>query len=115
MKKLVILIFACFTVMSAVAETNKKPEKESGKAAVVSFTGVITDEKTGESLAGVEVKIEGTELKTYTDFDGRFNFTELKPGNYNVVANYISYNKISLKELKVGDTEKVAIKMQAAK
>jgi hypothetical protein len=30
-------------------------------------------------------------LKTYTDFDGNFTFNNVKPGEYKVVANYISY------------------------
>jgi len=44
-------------------------------------------------LVGVEVKIEGTDMKTYTDFDGNFSFNNLKPGEYKVVTSYISYQK----------------------
>jgi hypothetical protein len=57
----------------------------------VVLVGSISDAKSGESLVGVEVKIEGTDLKTYTDFDGNFTFNNVKPGEYKVVANYISY------------------------
>jgi uncharacterized surface anchored protein len=58
---------------------------------LVSFTGVVTDNETGESLAGVLVKIEDTGKVAYTDFDGKFEIAEMVPGKYNISMSMISY------------------------
>jgi len=56
------------------------------------IAGTIADQNSGELLAGVEVHLEGTGQKTYTDFDGNFIF-KVRPGEYTLVTNYISYEK----------------------
>jgi hypothetical protein len=97
MKRLVIfLVVMSFTFALAAKEKNNT-NKTSDKPATVAISGLICDEASGESLAGVEVKIEGTDIKTYTDFDGRFTLKNVNPGEYQVVANYISYEKGKVK------------------
>jgi len=115
MKTLLSVMFILFVSASVFAADNNKKENASGNEASVNFSGIITDQKTGELLAGVEVKIEGTDQKTYSDFDGKFTFRNLKPGNYNLVASYISYHKSNIKELKPGQAQEVNIKMHPAK
>ena len=62
---------------------------------MVSVSGKVTDIVTGEVLTGVKITIEGMDSKTYTDFDGNFTFKNLKPGQYQLKASYISYdNKV---------------------
>ena len=75
----------------------------------------MVDLTSGESLAGVEIRIEGTDHKAYTDFDGNFEFTGIKPGKYNIIASYISY-KGSLIENFSADQEnhEVNIKLEEA-
>lgn len=93
------------------AKTNSKTDSE----ATVALTGTITDSQSGELLAGVEVNIEGTDTKTYTDFDGNFQFQDIKPGEYKIVTNYISYNKTS-ETLEVdGKKNRVQIKLENSK
>jgi uncharacterized membrane protein len=79
---------------------------------LVSFSGVITDSETGESLAGVLVKIEDTGNVAYTDFDGKFEISDLAPGKYNVNTSMISYqsNKIDI-ELNGEKTDDLQIKL----
>ena len=94
MKKIILGVFAVLLSIAVMAKENesKSQTPATGENAVtVSLTGSIADANSGESLAGVEVKIEGTDLKTYTDFDGNFSFTGVKMGEYKVVASYISY------------------------
>ncbi len=92
------------------AKTNSKTDSE----ATVALTGTIMDSQSGELLAGVEVSIEGTDTKTYTDFDGNFSF-KVKPGEYNVVTNYISYSK-NTETLRVdGKDNRVQIKLENSK
>jgi hypothetical protein len=80
-------------VMAKENETKKTTETES--QSVVTLSGTVLDSESRESLTGVEVRIEGTDLKTYTDFDGSFSFSQLNPGEYKLVTNYISYQKHS--------------------
>ncbi len=53
--------------------------------------GKITDNQTQELLAGVEIKVEGTDIVTYSDFDGNFEIAQLKPGKYTFCISTVSY------------------------
>lgn len=107
-----MLVLAIFTV-NAKEKGSKTTDNEA--AATVVLTGSITDFNSGESLVGVEVKIEGTDKKTYTDFDGNFTFEKVKPGDYKVVANYISYKPVSeTLEASSGKSE-IKLKLQPSK
>jgi protocatechuate 3,4-dioxygenase beta subunit len=113
MKKILI---GFLSIMLAVAVTaNEKEGKtavNSDNAATVALSGTVLDSNSGELLVGVEVKIEGTDTKTYTDLDGNFTFDNMKPGEYKLVANYISYKKCT-EILKVdGKENQVKIKLE---
>ena len=114
MKNLVIgfiLILATFTVSAKEKDGNIIG---TNNAATVILTGSIADEISGESLVGVEVKIEGTDMKTYTDFDGNFAFTNVKPGEYKLIANYISYQaKTEILNASANENE-LKIKLQSS-
>lgn len=70
--------------------------------------GRILDQVSGESLAGVTVKVEGTDMKTYSDLDGNFSFKDLEPGTYSIVVSYISYKKSLVENIKLkGSDSKV--------
>lgn len=56
------------------------------------IAGKIVDGKTGETLPGATVLIEGTTTGASSDFDGNFSISGLKPGKYNLVASYITYD-----------------------
>lgn len=90
------IIIAAFLVLLTLASNAKEKEANSAdtkSSATTIITGSIADENSGESLVGVEVSIKGTNIKTYTDFDGNFKFENLKPGEYTLSTNYISYKK----------------------
>ncbi|MCB8994905.1 MAG: carboxypeptidase-like regulatory domain-containing protein [Bacteroidales bacterium] len=55
--------------------------------------GVVIDENTGEGLAGVEIKLLGSDKLIYTDFDGNFSFENLSGDKYSISAEYISYKR----------------------
>lgn len=92
MKKIVI-VFALIVAVFAVQAKEKESKSNTESTATTVLKGTVADEKSGEALVGVEIKLEGTDLKTYSDFDGNFSFNKVKPGEYKVVANYISYEK----------------------
>lgn len=56
------------------------------------IVGKIIDAKTGETLPGATVLIEGTTKGVSSDFDGNFSISGLQPGKYNLVASYITYD-----------------------
>ncbi|MDB4581996.1 carboxypeptidase-like regulatory domain-containing protein [Draconibacterium sp.] len=116
MKKVLIAALLILSVVAVNAKENdtKAKTNDTKNGATMILTGSIADELSGESLVGVEVKIEGTDLKTYTDFDGNFSFKNVKPGEYKLVTNYISYEKKS-KVLKVNSSEDdIKIKLQSS-
>lgn len=58
------------------------------------INGVITDKLTGEALTGVEVKLMDTDIKIYTDFEGKFQIKDVPPGAHAISVDYISYQDI---------------------
>lgn len=117
MKNLLFALLIAFTANTAFAEKieSKVESKSESKVASFSLSGNVIDEVSGEALVGVEVKVEGTNVKAYTDFDGHFVIDNVKAGNCKLVASYTSYNKAE-KSLKV-DTKsnQVKIELQASK
>lgn len=104
MKKLLFAAIIVFLAFAGNAEEKKGESTVDTKSeATTVLTGTVADSDSGELLAGVEIQLEGTDLKTYTDFDGNFTF-RVKPGEYKVVANYISYEKCT-ETLKVENRE----------
>jgi uncharacterized surface anchored protein len=116
MKKIIFSMLALVLTIAVSAKENEtKAPASVDNAATVVLAGSIADAISGESLAGVEVKIEGTDLKTYTDFDGNFAFNGVKPGEYKVVTSYISYKPATqVLSLNAKETE-LKIKMENSK
>lgn len=56
------------------------------------ITGKIVDGKTGETLPGATVLIEGTTKGASSDFDGNYTLSGLQPGKYTIIASYITYD-----------------------
>lgn len=103
---------------SAFAEkTESKAETKTelkAEATVLSLSGNVIDEVSGEALVGVEVKVDGSDLKTYTDFDGHFVIDNLKTGQVKLVTSYTSYAK-NEKSFQVNlNSNQVKIELQAS-
>jgi len=65
------------------------------------MTGVVKDQKTGETLIGATILIEGTKLGAKTDFEGYYAILNISPGSYTVKASMIGYGSKSYQEVKV--------------
>lgn len=74
-----------------------------------SISGRVIDNKTGESLVGVAISIEGTNVKAYTNLDGTFAFNNLDAGSYNLILSLISYKNSLVENLKVNPSQKEVI------
>jgi hypothetical protein len=113
MKAFVLSIaMVAFLAVNAMAGIIEKAEAPGEPATVnTCISGVIVDEVTGEALTGVEVNLNGCETKTYTDFDGKFVFPQVKPGDYSVEAKFISYQSVS-RSIKVNVNEMHALNLK---
>lgn len=66
--------------------------------------GTVFDDATAEPLPGVTLLVEGTNLGTITDLDGKFNLS-IAPGTYSLKVSLISYEATVISELAVTANE----------
>lgn len=78
-KKITLTTTLIFLIIISQAQTGK-------------IVGKIVDSKTGETLPGATVLIEGTTKGASSDFDGNFSLSGLQPGKYTLIASYITYD-----------------------
>jgi len=65
------------------------------------LTGKITDAKTDEPLAFVNVILLGTTLGAATDIDGNYTILNIPPGKYSVKAQYIGYRSLIVENVSI--------------
>lgn len=112
MKKIILLIIVVFAVGSFTFASEKSSKPVDSQVAVQSIlTGKITDKLSGEELAGVLVKIEGTDETCYSDFEGNFKFTAVTPGDYKLNIELISYENLETQKIHVGTKEAHELKI----
>ncbi|MCK6612094.1 MAG: carboxypeptidase-like regulatory domain-containing protein [Bacteroidia bacterium] len=87
-------------------------QAQTGKIA-----GKIIDQKTGEEILGATVVIEGTSFGAATDYEGKFSINNVKPGKYNLIISFISYQKktISGVEVKANEVTQVNTSLSESK
>lgn len=107
--KLIIstLLNILLLISFAYAAEKSSPAKSEAPAQQLSsiISGKIIDKNSGEALAGVLVCIEETKENCYTDFEGNFYFNRVKPGEYKLNVEFISYKQLELEKIKVGTKE----------
>ncbi|MCF8331982.1 MAG: carboxypeptidase-like regulatory domain-containing protein [Bacteroidales bacterium] len=110
MKKIFTITTALLILISsALLAGNDGETKETKKQA--NITGTVLDKTSGENLAGVEIRVENTEIVCYSDLEGDFTINNLKPGSYNIILSYISYNKSFVENINVnvGENKKLTV------
>jgi hypothetical protein len=117
MKRILSIVIFGFILMAsynAFADGDDAIVPASTKA---SISGRVLDIKTGESLAGVALSVEGTNIKVYTDLDGSFSIDGITPGNYNLVLSLISYKSSLVENINLNPSSKknIDIKLDAVK
>jgi hypothetical protein len=106
MKKIINLVVIALVLIfnnNGFASGDNTPATANTKA---SISGKVVDIKTGEPLAGVNVSVEGTDFKAYSDLDGTFTINSIDAGNYNLILSLISYKNSLVENLKVNPSEK---------
>lgn len=66
-----------------------------------SVTGNVKDGKTGETLIGASVYVNGTTLGTVTDFDGNYTLSNIPTGTVNLKCSFISYETSSKENITI--------------
>ena len=94
MKKLATLLI-CIALVSSVFAINRIEEVKGTEspALTTKLSGKVLDKITGESLAGVKITINNSEESVYTDFDGNFEISGVRPGTTEIIASFISYKE----------------------
>jgi hypothetical protein len=116
MKKLFIISALC--LLGAINNNflSASDNGENSDLSLVSLSGKVIDNGTGETLAGVLVKIDGSGKKIYTDFQGKFEIPDLLPGSYSISTSLISYESGELNlDLNGEEREPVKIKLNQVK
>ena len=72
------------------------------------IVGKITDSETGDTLPGTNISIEGTNIGTATDNNGKFNLSDIPPGTYNLRVTFIGYEP-TVKSVKVAADREVKV------
>lgn len=113
MKKVIfvfVLVLGLANVNATEPENNPKKLKSTNQ-----IEGSITDHLTGEALAGVCLKLEGSDKKTYSDLKGNFKFESITPGTYNIEVEYVSYKDITLKSVSASSSDvKLKVELESA-
>jgi hypothetical protein len=66
------------------------------------IAGIITDDESGESLAGANIMIEGTSIGAASDIDGNYFILNVPPGIYTVIISMIGYKQVQFENVQVG-------------
>jgi hypothetical protein len=113
MKRITWFLAFLFLTVCAVNASNEpgKPKVDASKSMI---SGTVTDNITGEPLAGVEVKLMDSDVKLYTDLDGKFEIKDMQPGTHYVIINFISYQDlIENVQTEKGNVTDVTIKLKS--
>lgn len=91
---LFILIF-CFNSFVSFAQQNNLMNNEGKVVSIqITFSGKVTDAKTGEPLAGASVLFPDLKLGTSADNLGKFVFANVPAGHYLIEVSHIGYTSI---------------------
>ena len=95
-----ILIFAVSVLLSVSSFANT--------VKTVQLTGSVVDDKNKETLAGATIYVDGK--KYYSNLDGDFSISDMKPGKYQIKVEFISYKPVVV-EVDVNKNERININL----
>ena len=90
-------VFVLFSVaIFCLVNSNLTYSQSTGK-----IMGKVIDTSTDEGIPFANVLIEGTTFGAASDLEGNFVMLNIPPGEYNVTASYIGYQKVTIKDVTV--------------
>ncbi len=90
--KRIVSLFSLLLIFVSILNFNSckpDPAEELG-----SIYGVVTDKATGEPVKNANVQLRPSGETTLTGNDGRYEFLELKDGNYSIVVSKTEYTDL---------------------
>lgn len=90
-----------FALKTEVVEKPGTPDQPGAKASAESLSGVVLAAGGDATLAGAKVKVKGADgaVRDFTtDESGKFAFTDLPPGKYQVTVDLTGFQPLSLEE-----------------
>lgn len=96
-KSILYILLFCFLSVKGLAQEKilVSEERKTGPTNTqATFTGKITDAKTGESLPGASIIFPDLKLGIHADNSGRFQFAEIPAGHHLVEVSHIGYTSI---------------------
>ncbi len=112
MKQTINFILAIIFLTNVVVFSANADGKGKNKNQNVRVKGQVIDKNSGETLAGVQIKINGLNYTVTTDLDGNFSIPELQPGEYTLELTYISYKNETVSIMVGSDKEIVDLKVK---
>lgn len=103
MKSVLVLAASLLISESAYASPDSNETKKANDSPSVTrvesvnalqIKGLVVDEKNKETLAGAKIVVDGK--KYYSDLDGNFTISDVKPGKYDLTVEMISYEPVTL-------------------
>lgn len=70
-----------------------------------SISGTLLEESSAEPLIGATILVKETGNGTATDFDGKYQITDIPAGTYTLELSYIGYNTVTVEEVEIKDNE----------
>ncbi len=110
--KINVIVIAILAVVSFSSFKGEKSKESNTSATLFNLCGTVIDNQTGETLVGVEVLLEGTDQKTYSDFDGNFVFENISKGEYEVIAKIVSYKDSKKEDVKIASEKDEPLTIQ---
>lgn len=108
LKEIMLFTFAFLITIAGFGQTSSDGGKPKGEHKGT-IQGQLIDSKTGETLPGAIVAIDGTTVASITDMDGNFSFRNLSPGTYKLSFRLISYATKVVSDIIVTGKEPVVV------
>jgi hypothetical protein len=97
----------CFLFVLSLCLASQAFAGTTGKVA-----GTVIDAKSGESLPGANVVVEGTRLGATTDAEGQFFILGVPPGTFSVTASMVGYGGITKTDVRVKIDQAARLKFE---
>jgi TonB-dependent receptor len=95
-KSIIITLILSVMIMFSFAQTGN-------------IRGTVKDSRTGETIIGANVVIEGTTIGAATGIAGDYQISNLEPGTYDLSVTFVSYHRQRIERIVVGRGQTVVI------
>ncbi len=106
MKSVLTYLFIFLLLLSSVCTNAQKSTSTSPRAERVSFSGRITDAKSGAPLPGASIYFSDLRVGTSANNDGKFTLVNIAPGTFLIEVSHLGYGSFVQNITLSGNTNK---------